>query len=124
MTKADVLTRWGRRNDIADLHVAIRHHDAVNEQFDQLATLDKGGLRYALLDTLAEPLNRGHDWSERLALVHVRLQVQPLLLEDTQLLVQGLATPTILRRRYSADDTLGVAVFPLDRRLPPGRPDA
>jgi hypothetical protein len=44
MTKPDVLTRWGRRDDIADLHVAIRHHDTVNEQFDQLATLDKGGM--------------------------------------------------------------------------------
>jgi len=45
MTKADMLACWGDRDHVVDLHVAIGDNDAVNEQFDQLATLNKGGLR-------------------------------------------------------------------------------
>jgi hypothetical protein len=45
MTKADLLTAGGQRNNIPDLDVAIRDDDPINQQLYQLPFLLKGRLR-------------------------------------------------------------------------------
>ena len=73
MSNADVFVGWRRRDHVMDLHVTIRNHDTVNEQFHQLAALRKGGVREAWAHALAERLHGGHDLRDCLVLIHVRL---------------------------------------------------
>jgi hypothetical protein len=78
MTKSDMYTRGTGGNDVADLHIAIRDHGPVNEEFNQLAALREGRLGEASLDLLTESLNGHHDLRDGLVLVHVHLQLLPL----------------------------------------------
>ena len=78
MTQSDMCTRGIGGDDIADLHSAIRDHDPVNEEFNQLAALREGRLGEAPLDLLTESLDGHHDLRDGLVLVHVYLQLLPL----------------------------------------------
>ena len=54
MTKAPALTVGTERDDIADLHLVFGDHDAVNQQFQELAALGEVGLGQPTLHPLAE----------------------------------------------------------------------
>jgi hypothetical protein len=58
MTKAieGAVTRG--REDIANLDLAIRHYDAINEQFDECPTLFEGSLAESSTDLGAEGIQR------------------------------------------------------------------
>jgi hypothetical protein len=57
MTKTHLLRGWGGRDHIADLYLLSSHHDAINQQLDELPFLFKGRLSEALLHPLAESFN-------------------------------------------------------------------
>ena len=61
MTKAALRSGFASRYDITDFHLIIVDDDAVDEEFDQLSALGKSGQCQALLDALAEGLNRSRD---------------------------------------------------------------
>ncbi|CAA9586910.1 MAG: hypothetical protein AVDCRST_MAG18-3997, partial [uncultured Thermomicrobiales bacterium] len=44
MTKAPLLAAGARRDNVADLHLAVRDDDAVDEQLDELALLLERGI--------------------------------------------------------------------------------
>jgi len=78
MTKAEMCTRGTGGDDVADLHIAIRDNDPVNEEGNQLAARREGRLGEAPLDLRTESLTGHHDLRDGLVLVHVRLQLSPL----------------------------------------------
>ncbi|GHO61151.1 hypothetical protein KSC_000430 [Ktedonobacter sp. SOSP1-52] len=57
MTKTYLLTAGRGGDHIADLHLLVRDHNAVNQQLDQLPLLLKGRLSQALLNTLTKRIN-------------------------------------------------------------------
>ncbi len=59
MTKALLLAAGARRDDVADLYLAIRDDDAVDEELDELALLLKRGRVQSSLRPAAEIGNRG-----------------------------------------------------------------
>src|SRR5260370_41326901 len=100
MTKAHVFAGWRGRDDVVDLHVAVRNNDPVNEQLDELSTLGTRRVRSSSLHPLAELLHGGHDVRDSLVLVHLRLQLLPLPLYCRAVVVQPLATPAGLREAH------------------------
>jgi hypothetical protein len=62
MTKASVRTGFGGRNDVVDFNMGVIDNHPVNQQFNQLSFLSKGGLVQALLDSLTESFN---GWGDR-----------------------------------------------------------
>lgn len=64
MTKASVGTGFGSGNDVADFHLVVIDNHPINQQFDQLSFLLKGGLGQSLLNSLAESFNGGSDCTE------------------------------------------------------------
>ncbi len=87
-------------DDVADLDIAVRNNDPVNEEFNQLAALRKGCLCQASLDLLAESLNGCHDLRDRLVVVHLRLQLLPLPFQGVETFIQCLPPVTIFRQRH------------------------
>jgi hypothetical protein len=61
MTKTSVSASFGSRDDITDFHLGVVDNDPINQQFQQLPFLVKGGLGQALLDPLTESFNRGRN---------------------------------------------------------------
>jgi len=115
MTKADVFAGWRGREDVVDLHVAVRDHNTVNQQLNQLAALRKGGVREALAHPLAEDGNGCHDLGDGLVLVHLSLQLLPLPLQCAEVVVQPLATPAVLGK-WHRSCLVGIA-YPLNLAL-------
>src|SRR6266487_156231 len=73
LTKTKVLAGRGSGDHIADLHLLIGDHNAVNQQLNQLPFLLKGGLSQALLHALAKGFDR-LDLSRQLIVApHARL---------------------------------------------------
>lgn len=91
MAKADMCTGGTGGNDVADLHIAVRDNDSVNdsvnEEFHQLAALGEGRLGKAPLDLLAESRNRYHYLCDGLVLVHVHLQLLSLPFQGVETFV-------------------------------------
>ena len=54
MTKAPALALGAERDDVADLHLVVGDHDAVDQQFHELAPLGEVGLGQPALHPLAE----------------------------------------------------------------------
>ena len=54
LTKSDVLALGTGGEDVADLHLVVRHDHAIDQQQEELALLVKGGTVEPLLDPLAE----------------------------------------------------------------------
>lgn len=82
LIKAGLFTLSAGRDDVADLHLRIGHHHAVQQELDQLALL--------LEARLAEPL--AHPCAEALDILTDRRQVDlphRLLLELAGLLAQS-----------------------------------
>ena len=100
MTKADMCRCWTSGDDIVDLDITIRDNDAVNEEFDQLATLSKGCVGKTLLDLLTKLPNGRHDLRDRPMLVHVCLQLLLLPLQSLPMFIQRLPTAAIFRQRH------------------------
>jgi hypothetical protein len=76
MTKASMSTGFCGWDDIPDFDIGISDNNAVNQQFNQLSLLDKGGLFQSLLDTLTKGFNgRGNRLNFKL---FVDLNFQPV----------------------------------------------
>jgi len=58
MTKASMSAGFGGWDDVADFDLGIIDDDTVNQQFNQISLLGKGGLIQSLLDSMAELFNR------------------------------------------------------------------
>jgi len=70
---------FGRGWDhITDLNLLSSDHNTINEQFDQLTFLFKGGLTESLLHSLAERFNRLHHACELIVMPYIGFQL-PLL---------------------------------------------
>src|SRR5215831_16747304 len=61
MTKADVLAPGTGGDHIADLHLLVGDHDAVDEEFYQVPFLREGSVHQSLLHTLTEVFYRGDE---------------------------------------------------------------
>jgi putative transposase len=57
MTKPDMLAGWARRNDVADLHVAVGYHHTVDQHHTQLPFPLKRGISEAAPDALTKGLD-------------------------------------------------------------------
>ena len=58
MTKASMSAGFGGGDDVTDFDLGIIDDDTVNQQFNQLSLLGKGGLIQSLLDSMAEFFSR------------------------------------------------------------------
>jgi hypothetical protein len=58
MTKSDVLAPGTCRDHIADLHLLVGDHDAVDEEYYQVPFLREGRVRQSLLHGLTEVFYR------------------------------------------------------------------
>ena len=96
MTKARVLTGGGGRDHVTDLYLLVSHHDAVNEQLDQLPFLLEGGLSQPLLDTLAKGFDGLHHSRQFLMAFNVCLELAYLPSNRLQALLQVSAPSLVL----------------------------
>ena len=96
MTKARVLTGGGGRDHVTDLYLLVGHHDAVNEQLDQLPFLLEGGLSQPLLDTLAKGFDGLHQSRQFLMVLNVCLELAHLPSNRLQALLQVSAPSLVL----------------------------
>jgi len=96
MTKADVFTAGTQRDHIPDLHHIIGHHDPSNEEFDQLSSLLKRGLRQALLHPTTEIVDRGDQAGQFGLPIDVDGQLACLLFQSGHSLLKVDSSPLIL----------------------------
>ena len=62
MTKTKVFTAGGGGDHVTDLHLLVGDDDTINEQFNQLPFLLKGGLRQSILHSRAKRFDRLDQW--------------------------------------------------------------
>jgi hypothetical protein len=84
MTKTGLLASRAGRDDVTDLDVRVRDHHAVNQQFDQLAFLLKGGARQARLHPLTEVRHRRGEGRQMRVLIGMLVQLLVLGLQSVQ----------------------------------------
>jgi hypothetical protein len=87
MTKTDVLATGAEGDHVPDLHLVIGYDHAIDEEFDQLPLLLKGGLGQALLHPLTEIFDRGDPTGQFGLPVHLGRQLLRLLLQRGQALL-------------------------------------
>lgn len=88
VTKADMSTGLGGRNDVADLHLVVGDDHTVDEQFDHLAALREGGLLQAHLEPFTDRLDGWDRLPHLEQLLAVVVQLTGLPLEVVPLLHQ------------------------------------
>jgi len=107
LTKKNPLAGGGSGDHIADLHLLIGDHDAVNEQFNQLSFLLKSRLSQAELDTLTKRLN-GLDLSRQFIMApDAGFELTDLLSNSLQSMLQ-LLVPTLVLLQLEDTSQIGV----------------
>jgi hypothetical protein len=104
MAKADGLGAWAGGDNVADLDVALRYDDAVDEQLDQLASLLEGRAGQSGLDALAERLDGAHHAGDPRLAIGLRRELLPLADEPLALLLKLAPAPLILRERHDGPE--------------------
>jgi transposase len=95
MTKTDLRASRRGRDDIADLHLLIRNHHAVNEQFDELTLVLERGRSEALAHALTELLHARDERRCLLVALCVDGEVEFLLCQRL-LLLREVASPSLV----------------------------
>src|SRR6266536_171165 len=78
VTKTDVGTRFCGWDDIANFDLFVGYDHTIDQQFDQLTTLGKGGLRQSCLEAFTQRLDRG-DGGARLVELFTHMRQLPRL---------------------------------------------
>ena len=104
MAKTDGLGAWAGGDNVADLDIAIGYDDAVDEQFDQLASLFEGRAGQTSLDALAERLDGAHHAGDLRLAIGLRRELLPLADEPQSLLLKLAPAPLILRERHDGPE--------------------
>ncbi len=126
VTKADVRTGICRRNNVADFDLVVGDNHTIDQQFDQLTPLGKGGLLQPNLEPLTDRLDVGDGRSNLQQLLTVVGQLPLLHLQIVALLDQ-LALPALKLgqlnrlRQIGGQQALALAVETPQRGLD-GRP--
>ena len=126
VTKADVRTGICRRNSVADFDLVVGDNHTIDQQFDQLTPLGKGGLLQPNLEPLTDRLDVGDGRSNLQQLLTVVGQLPLLHLQIVALLDQ-LALPALKLgqlnrlRQIGGQQALALAVETPQRGLD-GRP--
>ncbi len=94
MTKTHLLGALGGRDHVTDLYLLVGHHDAVNEQLDQLPFLLKGGIRQSLLHTLTKRFDGLHHRGQLIVVPDTGFQLA-CLFSDTALSSLQLLSPPL-----------------------------
>ena len=104
MAKADGFGARAGGDDVADLDVAIRHDDAVDEQFDQLAPLREGRAGQTGLDALAERLDGAHHAGDLRLAIGLRRELLAPAAEPLALLLRLAPAPLVRRERHGGPE--------------------
>ncbi len=88
VTKADVSTSIGRRNNVPDFHLVVGDNHTIDQQFDQLTSLGKAGLLQSALELRTDGLDVGDGLANLQQLLTVVGQLPLLHLQIVALLDQ------------------------------------
>ncbi len=99
MTKAHLLALRAGGDDVADLHLPVRHDHPVDQQLHQLTPLREGRARQSAAYPLAERLDRRDHLRDLRVTIHLRSQLLCLAFKSLTPLFQIAATTLIFRQR-------------------------
>jgi hypothetical protein len=100
VTKTDVGTRFCGWDDIANFDLFVLYDHTIDQQFDQLTTLGKGGLRQSCLEAFTQRLDRG-DGCARLVKLFTHMRQLPRLDLQVVTLLHQLALTSLEFRQFN-----------------------